>query len=43
VLERQQKTAEARVEYQTFLDAWKNADPDLPLFQQARREFAALP
>ena len=43
VLAKQQKTAEARAEYQAFLGAWKDADRSLPLFQQARNEFAALP
>lgn len=42
VLAEQKKNAEAGVEYQAFLDRWKNADPDVPLYQQARREYAAL-
>lgn len=42
VLAQQKKTAEARVEYKAFLDQWKDADPDLPLSQQARREYAAV-
>lgn len=29
--------------YEDFLAAWKNADPDLPLLGDARREYAALP
>jgi hypothetical protein len=29
-------------EYRGFLDVWKNADPDLRLFTEARRESAAL-
>jgi serine/threonine protein kinase len=28
--------------YQNFLEVWKNADPDLPILQQAKRESAAL-
>ncbi len=42
VLMRQNKTAEARAEYEAFLDRWKNADPDLPLAQQARHEYVTL-
>lgn len=42
VLARQKKTADARAEYEAFLDRWKDADSDLPLFQQARHEHAAL-
>jgi tetratricopeptide (TPR) repeat protein len=33
----------ARMEYQAFLGRWKDADPDVPLCQHARRELAALP
>ena len=43
VLARQKKTAEARAEYEAFLDRWKDADPDLLLAQQARHEYASLP
>jgi hypothetical protein len=42
VLGRQKKTAEARAEYEVFLDRWKNADPELPQLAQARGEFANL-
>ena len=42
VLAQDHKVAEARMEYQALLDTWKNADPDLPLFVEAKREFAAL-
>jgi DNA-binding winged helix-turn-helix (wHTH) protein/tetratricopeptide (TPR) repeat protein len=42
VLGRQKKTAEARAEYEVFLDRWKNADPELPQLAQARSEFANL-
>jgi eukaryotic-like serine/threonine-protein kinase len=42
VLAMQKKTAEARAEYEAFFDRWKEADPDLPLAQQARREYASL-
>jgi tetratricopeptide (TPR) repeat protein len=42
VLVRQKKTDEARAEYRAFLDAWKNADPGLTLFEDAKREVAQL-
>lgn len=32
----------ARTAYQKFLSLWKSADPDVPILQQARKEFAAL-
>lgn len=35
-------TARARKEYQDFLALWKDADPDLPLLQQAKDEYAKL-
>jgi DNA-binding winged helix-turn-helix (wHTH) protein/tetratricopeptide (TPR) repeat protein len=35
-------TAKAKAAYGAFLSLWKNADPDLPLYQQAKAEFAAL-
>lgn len=34
--------AEARQSYRDFLDLWKDADPDLPVLNQARQEFAKL-
>jgi len=34
--------AKARTAYQDFLDAWKNADADLPLLKQAQAEYAKL-
>jgi eukaryotic-like serine/threonine-protein kinase len=34
--------AAARRSYGTFLDLWKNADPDIPLYQQAKSEYARL-
>jgi DNA-binding winged helix-turn-helix (wHTH) protein/tetratricopeptide (TPR) repeat protein len=33
---------EARQEYQTFFDLWKDADPNLPVMQKARLEYAKL-
>src|SRR5574340_696747 len=35
-------TAAARLAYDDFLAAWKDADPDLPLLKQARSEYAKL-
>jgi serine/threonine protein kinase/tetratricopeptide (TPR) repeat protein len=35
-------TARARKEYQDFLALWKDADPDLPILQQAKDEYAKL-
>jgi len=34
--------AVARQSYETFLDLWKNADPDIPIYQQAKAEYARL-
>jgi eukaryotic-like serine/threonine-protein kinase len=35
-------TAKARAAYQDFLTLWKDADPDIPVLQQAKSEFAKL-
>lgn len=35
-------TSGARVEYQTFLTIWKDADPDIPIFKEAQAEYAKL-
>ena len=35
-------TAKARSEYQTFLSLWNDADPDIPILQQAKSEFTKL-
>ena len=35
-------TAKARASYQDFLMLWKGADPDIPVFQQAKAEYARL-
>ncbi len=32
----------AKSAYQTFLNLWKDADPDIPIFKQAGREYAKL-
>jgi hypothetical protein len=34
--------AAARKSYQDFLTYWKDADPDIHLYQQARAEYAKL-
>jgi serine/threonine protein kinase/predicted Zn-dependent protease len=34
--------AKAKTAYQDFLALWKNADPDIPIFQQAKAEYAKL-
>ena len=34
---------EARSEYEAFFAAWKDADPDIPVLQQAHQEYAHLP
>ena len=36
------RVVESRSAYEAFLTLWKDADPDLPLLAQARRERAAL-
>jgi eukaryotic-like serine/threonine-protein kinase len=35
-------TAKAKVAYQDFLTLWKDADPDIPILQQAKAEYAKL-
>ena len=35
-------TAKAKAAYQDFLTVWKDADPGLPIFQQAKAEYARL-
>ena len=34
--------AAARKSYQTFLDLWKNADTDIPIYREAKAEYARL-
>ncbi len=34
--------AAARRSYETFLNLWKDADPDIPIYQQAKTEYAKL-
>jgi hypothetical protein len=38
----QSDTAKAKAAYQDFLTLWKDADPDIPIFQQAKAEYAKL-
>jgi DNA-binding winged helix-turn-helix (wHTH) protein/tetratricopeptide (TPR) repeat protein len=33
----------ARTAYQNFLTLWKDADPDIPIYKQAKTEYARLP
>jgi hypothetical protein len=42
VLVLQKKPDLALNEYRAFLGAWKDADADLPLLQEAKREFGQL-
>jgi eukaryotic-like serine/threonine-protein kinase len=35
-------TAKAKLEYQEFLSLWKDADPDIPIYKQAKSECAKL-
>ena len=34
--------AKARAAYHDFLTLWKDADPDIPIFKQAKAEYARL-
>jgi eukaryotic-like serine/threonine-protein kinase len=38
----QGNTVKARAAYQNFLTMWKDADPDIPILQQAKAEYAKL-
>jgi hypothetical protein len=33
---------EAKAAYQDFLTLWKEADPEIPIFKQAKAEYARL-
>jgi eukaryotic-like serine/threonine-protein kinase len=39
----QKDTAKARLTYQDFFAAWKDADPDIPVLVAAKAEYAKLP
>jgi hypothetical protein len=41
-LSAQGRTAEAEQAYEFVLSFWKDADPDLPVLLQARREYQVL-
>lgn len=32
----------ARKSYEDFLNLWKDADPDIPIYEQAKAEYAKL-
>jgi serine/threonine protein kinase/tetratricopeptide (TPR) repeat protein len=36
-------TTKARATYQDFLSTWKDADPDIPILNQAKAEYSKLP
>lgn len=38
----QGQTAEARAAYQDFLTLWKEADPDIPILEQAKAEYVKM-
>jgi hypothetical protein len=35
--------AAARKSYEDFFNLWKDADPDIPIYRQAKTEYAKLP
>jgi eukaryotic-like serine/threonine-protein kinase len=35
-------TAKAKAAYQDFLTLWKDADPEIPIYQAAKAEYAKL-
>ena len=35
-------TAKARAKYKDFLTLWKDADPGIPIYKQAKAEYARL-
>jgi hypothetical protein len=35
-------TAKAEAAYQDFLALWKDANPDIPIYKQAKAEYARL-
>jgi hypothetical protein len=37
----QGETFKAKTAYQDFLTLWKDADPDIPIYKQAKAEYAA--
>jgi hypothetical protein len=37
-----QGNTEAKAAYQHFLTLWKDADPDIPIYREAKAEYAKL-
>jgi hypothetical protein len=35
-------SANDKIAYQKFLTLWKDADPDIPIYKQAKAEYAKL-
>ena len=42
LFQKQGDTPKARIAYQNFLAAWKDADPDVPLLHEAKAEYSKL-
>jgi serine/threonine protein kinase len=42
ILTARRRPRKSRQAYQTFLQVWKDADPDIPVVKQAKAEYAAL-
>ncbi len=42
LFQKQGDSAKARIAYQNFLAAWKDADPDVPLLREAKAEYAKV-
>ncbi|MFZ0799351.1 MAG: protein kinase [Terriglobales bacterium] len=42
LFQKQSDVPKARIAYQNFLAAWKDADPDVPLLHEAKAEYAKL-
>jgi eukaryotic-like serine/threonine-protein kinase len=42
VFQKQGDTPKARIAYQNFLAAWKDADPDVHILKEAKTEYAKL-
>ena len=42
LFQKQGNVPQARIAYQNFLAAWKDADPDVPLLHEAKAEYAKL-
>jgi serine/threonine protein kinase len=40
--QREAHTAKAKTAYNDFFTLWKDADPDIPILQQAKAEYAKL-